>query len=267
MKSTVIVQVSGGAGSALAYLRCCERYRSVVGLYANTNSEHPDLYDLIDELGRVTGNPVVRINNDGKTIWDVFDKERLLKTPNGACKASVELKTKPLARWIQEHYTAGECVLASGMSWQEEERQKRMNARWHPYRVIHPLNARPRLTWCQERAYLADQGIAIPSMYDLGYPHNNCHGACILAGISQWVAVLKDFPEQFAVAEKREAAFYKRTGYTILSDRRGGDRLPMTLSTLRKRVELGEFKDNGFRYACNCLGYATTTEDAPLFDL
>jgi len=258
----VVMSVSGGSGSAVALLKLLEHYpaASVVGVFANTQTEAADLYRFLDDLESHTGLTFVRLDQ-GMDIWDCFERYGVMKM-HGAYKASVELKIKPLVKWVQAHYTPEQAVVASGMSWMEPERQDRMKMRWdqHGYGVVHPLNLSPKLSDCEEKEYLQQRGLTPPNLYDKGYPHNNCGGGCILAGMGQWAGFYRDFPEQFAYHERREQAFFDRTGFTILKDRRGGQQRPLTLRQLRERVDAGEtFRD--FRTACNCMMVATD-EDA-----
>jgi hypothetical protein len=43
---------------------------------------------------------------------------------------------------------------------------------------------------------LREAGIKRPTMYDLGYPNNNCIG-CVKGGKGYWNKIRKDFPEVF----------------------------------------------------------------------
>lgn len=249
-----VVNVSGGNGSAIALMRCIERFgaENVDAVFADTRSEHPDLYRFLDDLERVAGVTIARLS-DGRDIWRVFDGASYIKAGNGACKASVELKAVALARYVADRYAHDECQIATGLNWMEPERQERLSKRLAPYPVIYPLNWEPRLGRCAEIAHLESIGLKPCAMYDLGYPHNNCHGACVLAGIGQWIGVMRDFPSVFARAEAWEAQFTARTGFTILRDRRGGDTRPYPLSELRADVAAGRADDDGFREACNCM--------------
>jgi 3'-phosphoadenosine 5'-phosphosulfate sulfotransferase (PAPS reductase)/FAD synthetase len=70
----VSVNVSGGHGSALAWHRCIEWFGRdrVVPVFADTNSEHADLYRFLDDCEKQFGQQLTRLN-DGRNIWDVFD--------------------------------------------------------------------------------------------------------------------------------------------------------------------------------------------------
>lgn len=255
----VIVNVSGGAGSAVALIRCLEWYgkQRTIPVFADTKTEAPDLYELLESLESKLGIRIHRLDQD-MDIWDCFDKYGVitLKHAGGACKASVELKQKPLAKFALKHGTPEDAVIATGLSWMESNRQERMTNRLLPYTAVYPLNVSPRLSACQLIAELEKNGLPTPSAYDLGYSHNNCGGTCVLAGIKQWAGVLQDFPERFDYAERRESQILEnhRRNFTVLRDRRGGTSRPYPLSELRDDVEQGRELSDEWRSTCNCMG-------------
>ena len=259
-----VVNVSGGNGSAIALLRCVERFgaASVDAIFADTRTEHPDLYRFLDDLERVAGVPITRLS-DGRDIWRVFDDEGIITTPGTAraCKASIELKQVQLARHIGTRYAPAQCQIAVGLSWMEPERQKRLSAKLAPYKVIFPLDWQPCLSACAEQEYLRKRGLRLSALYDMGYPHNNCHGLCVLAGLKQWAGVLKDFPVKYVEAEAWEQRFIERHDFTINKDRRGGETKNYSLCQLREDVEAGRAFDDGWRGACNCM--ALERDDGP----
>jgi hypothetical protein len=72
-----------------------------------------------------------------------------------------------------------------------------------------------------------EAGIALPTMYRLGYINNNCIG-CVKGGMGYWNKIRKDFPEAFERMAKQE----RKMGATILSDRRDGKRIRLYLDEL-----------------------------------
>ncbi len=173
-----LVNVSGGSGSTVALARCIERYgkENVDAVFADTNSEHATLYELLDAMETVFGLPITRLN-DGRNVWDVFHQARLMKTPNGGCKAAIELKHKPLDRYRDERYTPENCTIVMGMDWMEPERQARAVKRMDPWRVEFPLTWPKRLSKGEELRELTRLGLPTPDLYKRGHEHNNCAGA------------------------------------------------------------------------------------------
>jgi hypothetical protein len=108
---------------------------------------------------------------------------------------------------------------------------------------------------------LRGRGIEPPALYLDGYPHNNCGGACILAGIKQWAGLLHDNPTLYRESEEKEQLFLAelrrrgRTEITILKDRRGGEVNNLSLRQLREEIEAGrQVSDSWRQTTCNCMG-------------
>ena len=125
-EGTVCVNVSGGSGSAVAWHRCLEWYGAdrVRPVFADTNNEDDDLYRFISDCERAFGQKCERLANDGRDIWDVFDETGVLRIAKagGACKASIELKQKPL----DAHFKSiGADAVAVGIEFMEPERMVR----------------------------------------------------------------------------------------------------------------------------------------------
>lgn len=254
-----VVSVSGGAGSTLAAHRAAEKFGidAVDLVFADTNTEDPTLYALLDHMDSVL-KPVIRLS-DGRNIWDVFDQSGIIRTPNGACKASLELKQKPIASWVRDNCDPETHVLVSGLDFMEPERQMRFNARWKPFRCWHPLSDNPRLSSCQIVDAVRALGYPDQALYERRYPHNNCGGACILAGLGQWHGLYLDYPERFAYHEERERKFNAARGedvtpFTVLRDQSGDTVSPITLAEFRRRIETNDQTLNlrEFRSACGC---------------
>ena len=254
---SVVVNVSGGGQSAVALARCLEWYgkERVTAVFADTNTEAPDLYDFLIAIETLFGIEIDRLN-DGRNIWDVFDQHKAitLRRSGGACKASVELKQKPLRRY-HEQFGSDSIVIALGLCWTEPDRQARHVERQKPFECIFPLNEQPRLSYCGILEELERLGLPKPEAYEKGYPHNNCGGGCVLAGVRQWQGLLVDYPDRFAWHEERERQWQKATGqqFTVLRDRRGGQVSPYTLTQFREDIENGRGIQGEFRSGCGCM--------------
>lgn len=108
-----------------------------------------------------------------------------------------------------------------------------------PWRTETPLTEPPYRDKEQWFAEARRVGLKTPRLYDLGFAHNNCGGACVKGGQAQWVRLLDVFPERFAKVEAFEQKMRTRLGkdVSILRDRTGGTTTPLTLAALRARVE------------------------------
>jgi hypothetical protein len=181
---------------------------------------------------------------------------------NGGCKASWELKRLPLQKHLVALGGPEAVTVYVGFSASEEKRQTRLNEAMAPYKVEYPLTWQPALERCDIMQVLVERGLTPPSMYSDGYPHANCGGACILAGIKQWSGLLRDDPSLYAYHENKEQEFLKelrrrgRTEITILKDRRGGEVSNFSLQQLREELESGERQptDTWRVSTCSCMG-------------
>jgi hypothetical protein len=204
-----IVSVSGGAGSTLALERCIEKHgvQNTVAIFADTNTESKSLYLLLKHIQARFPDLLFVHLTDGRNIWDVFDQFGIIKTPTGACKASLELKQKPIAEWVKTNATPKTCVMVSGLDWQEPERIARFNKRWEPFACWHPLEDDPKISSCQIQDEVTALGYPEQELYTRRYPHNNCGGGCVLAGHGQWAGLYQDDIEAYRWHQEREKQF------------------------------------------------------------
>jgi len=173
---------------------------------------------------------------------------------------SKKLKREPLDEWSKINCMEMDSVIYVGMDWTEEHRLKRMRLDKPHWHIEAPMMDEPIWDKCRMIAETEKLGIAIPRLYKLGFPHNNCGGRCVRAGISHFVHLLRVLPEAFAEWEAEELAtqadFETRgisnSHFAILKDRRGGETKPLTLRRLRERVEAGELFDTDDWGGCGC---------------
>jgi hypothetical protein len=261
-----IVNVSGGNSSGICLFRVAHRFRETIktgedeifARFADTRSEDADTYRFIDDLERVSGIRIDRLS-DGRNCWDVWFDSYMFHAVNG-CRAAWELKKKQLDKHLKTIVKDGEpyCVYL-GFNHDEDERVARIQAN-RDTNFDFPLRWQPHLSRCELSAELRTLGIEPPRLYASGYNHNNCGGACILAGISQWSGLLKDNPELFRTYERNEQLFLDglrqrgRKEHTILRDRRGGQTNNYSLQQLRQDIESGNRlpNDKWRESSCQC---------------
>jgi hypothetical protein len=250
-----VVMTSGGVGSWAAARRVAEIHGrdNLVLLFADTLIESPDLYTFLDDVGRDLDVPVTRIA-DGRTIWHVFLDERYLgNTRVDPC--SYHLKRKLMRSWVEDHCDPGQTVCYLGIDWSEDHRMKDAAVYWDPWRVEAPLLARPWLDKNQMLEQARQAGIRIPSLYNEGFPHNNCGGGCVKAGQGQFKLLLEKRPRTYAVWEHNEQVVRDHLGknVAILRDRRGGKTRPLPLREFRTRVQGGQLVPDELEFGgCAC---------------
>lgn len=174
---------SGGLGSFGAADRVIDRYgrENVTLLFTDTKIEDADLYRFLDDAGDALGVPVTRIA-DGRDIWQVFKDVRYLGNTR-ADPCSAILKREVARKWLAEHAPPGTATIYLGIDWTEEHRFDGARRRYAAlgYACEAPLCEAPYVTKDQLHALLVVYGIALPRLYTLGFPHNNCGGCgCFL---------------------------------------------------------------------------------------
>lgn len=254
-----VVMFSSGAGSAMSAKRVAERYGTerLTLLFADVNGEHPDNYRFLKEATDWVGGELVTLDNGGKTIWDVFRDVRFLgNTRIDPC--SRVLKREPMRLWLEEMCDPAETVVYLGFDWTEEHRLTRARPYWAPWTVKAPLLWEPVMDKSEGMAQMAAAGIEPPWLTQQGFPHANCGGACIKAGIKQFKHLLKTAPATYGVWEEEEEEMrrFLDKDIAILRDRTGGKLRPLTLRELRDRQGV-VFEDEDWG-GCSCF---TPSED------
>jgi 3'-phosphoadenosine 5'-phosphosulfate sulfotransferase (PAPS reductase)/FAD synthetase len=239
-----VVSVSSGLGSAFAWKLLCDRYgpRNVVGVFTDVNGEHPDNYRFLAETQYAIGSRLVKVTNDGKTIWDVMIENRYLaNTRVDVC--SRVLKREAMLKWLKANCDPATATVYLGIDWTEEHRFQRAKPRWAKdggWNIEAPLCEPPYLLKSDAQAWLDFEGIRRPHLYDLGFSHANCGGGCVKAGIGQFKLLLaadrRWYVNWWEAGEEYVRSFLGKD-VAILRDRTGGKTRPLTLRELRERVE------------------------------
>lgn len=233
---------------------------STVLLFADTNAEDEDLYRWNDDAAAQLGMTLTRVADAReRNPMQVFEDKRWLGNTRIA-QCSLELKVKPCRDWLTAHTNPASTVLYVGIDWSETHRLPNNRAGWAPWPVQYPLTKPPYWDKSQLFTQARQAGLTIPRLYDLGFSHNNCGGACVKGGIAAWQRLYRVFPARYAKHEAFEQRMRATLGkdVSILRDRTGGETKPLTLAELRRRIEqqpeqLDLFDEGG----CGCF---TATE-------
>ena len=260
-----IVNLSGGNASACALFRVLERFgaESLSVCFADVLVEDADVYRFIDDVERAAGVDVVRLVH-GMTKWEVFHDRAMITAPKetgGGCLASWVLKKQMLKSHAEQVGNPDETVIYVGLGPDEDSRQARLVKNGGPWKYDFPLCWPERMWRCDLDKDLKRRGLKPPASYAQGYPHANCAGACVLAGIKQWSGLLKDNPALYATEEAEEQKFLAtldergRKPMTILKDRRGGEARSLSLKQLREEIAQGiRHHDDSWREtSCSCM--------------
>lgn len=255
-----IVNFSGGLCSFWAAHRVIQRHGKeyVTLLFADTLEESPDLYEFNAKASQILGVPITRISEE-TDVWALFRREGLIGN-NRFPICSVKLKRDPLDRWCREHCLEMDTVLYVGFDWNEDNRVTDLRKALAPWRVEAPMMESPIWTKEQMENEAIKLGLQIPELYRLGFPHNNCGGRCVRAGITHWVHLFKTKPERYLDWEQKEwdtAEDFRQRGIvplSILRDRRNGETRNLYLKDLRTRIEAGEDFPKWEWGGCGCGG-------------
>jgi hypothetical protein len=264
-----ISNFSGGLCSFFASKRLVDEFgpASVVNLFADVLIEHPDLYEFNRRSEDLLGVPITRISLE-ISPWELFRKEGLIGNDRSPI-CSVRLKREPLNAWMASHYELdsgqqnafyGPATVALGFDFTEWNRVNDFQNAHPTWRIRAPMTEAPVWDKCKMISEATRLGFKMPELYVMGFPHNNCGGACVRSGISHFVHLYRVLPAKYLEWEAEELATqdeFRRRGienwnFTILKDRRGGVTKPLTLRTLRLRIEAGEEFDKNDWGGCGC---------------
>lgn len=237
---THVVMFSSGAASAVAAKRVAEKYGTadLVLLFADVNGEHGDNYRFLQEAAQWIGGRLVVLDNDGRTIWQVFAEARFLGNSR-VDPCSRVLKREPTRRWLEQNCEVDRTTIYLGFDWTEEHRHVRATDHWKPWQVESPLLWEPQLDKREVLDCLVNEEILPPFLTRLGFPHANCGGGCVKAGIAHFKRLLSVAPDTFAWWEWNEERVRRQLqrDVSILVTRRDGETRPLTLRALRVAVE------------------------------
>ena len=256
--STCVVNLSGGLSSAVSAERAIDRFgaKNTTLVFSDTMIEDPDLHRFLSEIETYFGCAIHRIA-DGRTPFDVFRDVRYLgNTRVDPC--SRILKRELIDRWVTENCPP-DVVRVFGYRHDEEDRTRKLASRL-PWTCWFPLGDRPWLSPAQIWDRVENiWSIRVPQLYVDGFEHNNCGGGCCKAGQKQFAHLWRTYPDRFAYWENGEQDMLRLLGrddISILRDRRGGTRKPLTLRAFRERLEASatDYDEQDVGAVCDCMG-------------
>ena len=258
-----VVMFSGGVGSWAAAKRVAEKHGTdnLILLFADTLIEDEDLYRFLDDAAANVGGQLVKVA-EGRDPWQVFFDVKFLGNSR-VDPCSRILKRQFLRKWLEQNCDPTNTIVYLGIDWTEEHRYERAKSYWSPWNCLAPLCDPPYLTKEEIMQWAEAEGLRLPRLYYMGFPHNNCGGFCIKAGQAHFKLLLEKMPERYAYHEQREQELRKYLGkdVAILRDRRGGKSRPLTLREFRYRLQnTGEYETDEWG-GCGCF---SGDDDFPL---
>jgi hypothetical protein len=253
-RPTHLVMLSGGAGSYLVAKGVAKKHnrKNVTFLFADTRVEEPSLYCFIEAVARKLRVKLVKIA-DGRTPWELFFDEGFIGNSRVPL-CSKKLKRELLNNWRDKHCHPKRTTVYIGIDWTEAHRFERFKINSAPYKCEAPLINPPYLNKRQMVETCKQDGLPMGHLYEAGFSHRNCGGACVQAGQGQWANLYHHNPEWFWHNANKEKEFRLTTGkdVSILREQVKGQRQPLTLITLASRIEQKKQVDMFDLGGCGC---------------
>lgn len=269
-----LCNVSGGLCSFWAWKRTIDQFgaANVVPIFADVMIEDKDLYAFNEQAAAHLGTPITRISLE-LSPWELFRREGLLGN-NRFPICSTKLKREPLNAWMAGRYELNrnqtnafleEGTVVLGFDWTEHHRVDEFQAAHPTWRVLAPMTEKPLWDKCRMMVEAEALGFARQRLYALGFPHANCGGGCVKAGISHFVNLYHRLPEVFwkwaaeelYTRDSMRAQGIEKWHFTILKDRRGKETKPLLLMELAYRIAAGEDLPKDEWGGCGCGGAET----------
>lgn len=219
-------------------------------LFTDTMMEDEDLYRFLLEAAANVDGELVRLA-DGRNPWQVFaDVKYLGNSRIDPC--SRILKRELSERWLEKNCDPSNTIRYYGYDWTEIHRLERTRSRLYGWQVEGPLCEPPWLTRPDLFAWLKEEGLEPPRLYEWA-SHNNCGGFCVKAGQGHFAKLLENMPERYAEHEAAEQRLRDQLGdVSIMRDRTGGVVTPLTLRVLRRRIQHKQQVDMLDIGGCGC---------------
>jgi 3'-phosphoadenosine 5'-phosphosulfate sulfotransferase (PAPS reductase)/FAD synthetase len=213
---SLVVAFSGGKDSTAMVLRLAELGEDFQLLFTPTGNELPDLHEHLAKIVARVGKTLITPAN--QTLDELIRFHKAL--PNFRMRwCTRQIKIVPCIVWLKRNPGS---TLAVGLRADEEHREG-LYGSYATYR--YPLRE-----WGWKLAdvvgYLKQAGVTVPKRTDCAL----CYGQ----RLSEWFALWRDYPAEFAKGE----AYEEMTGHTFRSPQR--DTWPAPLVQLRARFEAGD---------------------------
>lgn len=197
-RPVIAVWFSCGAASAVAAKKTIERYGETHTIRVMNNpirEEDRDNRRFLKDVERWLGCPIERAENpkwERPSARDVWAKRSFMSGPLGA-PCTVELKKGARQHWEQTNHHD---FLVLGFTLDEKKRHERF-VQTERSNVL-PVLIDAGITKAECFEILKAAGIAVPRVYDWGYPNANCIGCVKATSATYWNHVRKVNPEVFA---------------------------------------------------------------------
>lgn len=217
--SRIVCQFSCGAASAVATKLALAQHPDALIVNAFLAKEHSDNRRFLADCERWFGRTVTVLRDEkyGADPVQVFRRKRYIKGRRGA-PCSMILK-RELLRAIE----LPDDIIVLGFTIEEQDRYDDWLDHNRGRNALAPL-IYAGLTKDDCKAMIERAGIALPTMYLLGYDNANCIG-CVKGGESYWRAIREDFPAEFEEVAQVEQEI--GVGAFLFRNRETGERFSL----------------------------------------
>lgn len=190
----IVCWFSCGAASAVATKLAIAKHGLVYDIVIArciVKEEHPDNDRFADDCERWFGHPITNMIADeyNGSVWNVMQRRKYISGVDGApCTMLLKKKVREDFQRPTDKHIFGYCT-------EEEER-------WDKFLDANNIDAESplmdrKLSHADCLGMIQNAGIELPTMYKLGYQHNNCIGCVKSSGAGYWNKIRSDFPVQF----------------------------------------------------------------------
>jgi hypothetical protein len=156
-----------------------------------SKDEHPDNMRFLSDVEKWTGVSVEKIGNEKyKSVDDVFSQTRYMAGISGA-RCTAEMKKIPRFAWGR-----ADDINVFGFTADEYKRKSDFVAR-NPDLIMEWPLFDSMMTKRDCLRLVKDAGIELPTLYKLGFQHNNCIGCVKATSSAYWNMVREHFPDTF----------------------------------------------------------------------
>ncbi len=188
----IVSWFSAGVSSAVATKMALKKYHELKIIYTHIDDQHPDTMRFLKDCEIWFGVEIEILQSQLKSVNSACRQSGFVNSPHGASCTRL-LKKRVRKEWELEN--GNDYIYVWGYDTGERDRAERIMEAMPDYQHYFPLI---EMNYDKQMVHgiLEKAGIKRPTMYELGYPNNNCIG-CVKGGMGYWNKIKIDFPDVF----------------------------------------------------------------------
>jgi len=225
-----IVALSGGRDSTALAVLTAQEGLNCHYIFCDTKAEYPEVYDYLNKIEQALSISIIRLESEG---FEATLKRKNYFMPSPRRRwCTVELKIKPMLKWIEQFDNQIVCVLTGTRA-----DERRMHFPRSDKSNKNFIRARPLLDLgygiMDIKKILIDAKIGEPIYYS--WKRRSGCWCCPFQSIMAWRNLLRYHPELFAKAEEWQRVIDERL-------KTGKQKQPFTIPYLR-RMNLAKIRE------------------------